>query len=215
MARDLNNDDLLSLSEAAELLGVHPATLRRWSDKGDVLVIMTPGGHRRFPATEIERLRGASGGLASPASASDHLVQTAIDSAREEISHGPPGQWHSRIDAATRERHRELGLQIMEVLRSYLKAEPEAEAGLLADARQIATRYAGIASTMGLERADVLKAILFFRDHIVESAFAMPELSSLDEVKHHAFLRRVNTFLNDVLLRVTEEFDQQHPGTNN
>lgn len=210
-----NTDHLLSLSEAAELLGVHPATLRRWSDQGDVLVMMTPGGHRRFPTAEIDRLRGVTGGAGSPASASDHLVQSAINSAREEISHGPPGDWHSRFDAATRERHRELGMRIMEVLRGYLKAEPEGEQELLSEARDIATQYAGIASAMGLDRTDVLTAILFFRDHIVESAFSLPELSNLDEARHHAFLRRVNKFLNDVLLRVTDEFDRQHSGTNN
>ena len=36
--------DLLTLSDAAALLGVHPATLRRWADQGDVLVMVTPGG---------------------------------------------------------------------------------------------------------------------------------------------------------------------------
>lgn len=209
------SDQLLSLSEAAELLGVHPTTLRRWSDQGDVLVMMTPGGHRRFPATEIERLRSVTGTAGSSASASDHLVQSAIDAARQDISHGTPGDWHSRVDVATREQQRQLGTRLMEVMRAYLKADPEGEAGLMAEAREIATRYAAIAGSMGLDRTDVLTAILFFRDHIVESAFTLPELSSFDEAGHHAFLRRVNTFLNDVLLRVTDEFDRRQPGTNN
>jgi excisionase family DNA binding protein len=38
----------LSLNEAAQQLGVHPVTLRRWADDGEIPVMVTPGGHRRF-----------------------------------------------------------------------------------------------------------------------------------------------------------------------
>ena len=40
----------VSLRQAAELLGVHPATVRSWADKGELPSRRTPGGHRRFPA---------------------------------------------------------------------------------------------------------------------------------------------------------------------
>ena len=46
----------LSVHEASELLGVVPATLRRWSTAGRVSSFTTPGGHRRFSRTEILRL---------------------------------------------------------------------------------------------------------------------------------------------------------------
>jgi len=48
----------LTLSQAAALLGVHPSTVRRWADHGDLPVKLTPGGHRRFRRAELEaRLR--------------------------------------------------------------------------------------------------------------------------------------------------------------
>ena len=34
----------LSLSDAAEYLGVHPSTVRAWADKGDLPVHRTAGG---------------------------------------------------------------------------------------------------------------------------------------------------------------------------
>src|ERR1700730_18959435 len=46
----------LSLGEARRLLGITPATLRRWADQGQVTTFVTPGGHRRFPRTVIESL---------------------------------------------------------------------------------------------------------------------------------------------------------------
>ncbi|MDP1604418.1 MAG: helix-turn-helix domain-containing protein, partial [Legionella sp.] len=46
-------DEWLSLSDAAEILGVHPSTVRLWSDKGVLPVHKTQGGHRRYKRSEI------------------------------------------------------------------------------------------------------------------------------------------------------------------
>jgi len=43
----------LRISEAAALLGVHPDTLRRWSDEGKVPVSRTPGGERRYNRADL------------------------------------------------------------------------------------------------------------------------------------------------------------------
>jgi excisionase family DNA binding protein len=43
-------------AEAAMRLGVHPTTVIRWADQGLLAVYRTPGGHRRFLATDLERL---------------------------------------------------------------------------------------------------------------------------------------------------------------
>ncbi len=43
----------LTLGEACGLVGVSPATLRRWSDNGDIRTFTTPGGHRRFARSAI------------------------------------------------------------------------------------------------------------------------------------------------------------------
>ena len=47
------NGDLLRLAEAAALLGVHPDTLRRWTDEGKVPCTRTPGGQRRYTREAI------------------------------------------------------------------------------------------------------------------------------------------------------------------
>ena len=52
---------LLTISQAAAQLGVHPDTLRAWADKGLVPVIRTPTGYRRFDPSEIERVREEMG----------------------------------------------------------------------------------------------------------------------------------------------------------
>lgn len=47
--------DTLTISQAAELLGVHQNTLRGWADKGLVPVVKLPSGYRRFRPSDIER----------------------------------------------------------------------------------------------------------------------------------------------------------------
>ncbi|HUG28889.1 MAG TPA: helix-turn-helix domain-containing protein, partial [Candidatus Limnocylindria bacterium] len=57
MARSASLDpDWIGLSAASRVLGVSPATLRRWSDAGRLRVFTTPGGHRRFSRSALERL---------------------------------------------------------------------------------------------------------------------------------------------------------------
>ncbi len=52
---------LLTISQAAAQLGIHPDTLRAWADKGLVPVVRTPTGYRRFDPEEIDRLRSEMG----------------------------------------------------------------------------------------------------------------------------------------------------------
>lgn len=46
---------LLSTTRAAELLGVHPSSVKRWCDAGSLSAAKTGGGHRRIPLSEVLR----------------------------------------------------------------------------------------------------------------------------------------------------------------
>ncbi len=45
--------NLITIREAAELLGVSTKTLRRWEQEGKIHATRTVGGHRRFNMTEL------------------------------------------------------------------------------------------------------------------------------------------------------------------
>lgn len=45
--------NMLSSTEAAALLGVHVASIKRWADQGRLRCVRTPGGHRRFVRAEV------------------------------------------------------------------------------------------------------------------------------------------------------------------
>ena len=58
MAQTTKPSALLSSRQAASILGVHTASVKRWSDQGVLRCVRTPGGHRRFHRQDIEALRG-------------------------------------------------------------------------------------------------------------------------------------------------------------
>ncbi|WP_028472992.1 MerR family transcriptional regulator [Nocardioides alkalitolerans] len=54
---DSQADELLSIGDTARQLGVSVATIRRWESDGKISGSRTAGGQRRFPRSEISRLR--------------------------------------------------------------------------------------------------------------------------------------------------------------
>ena len=52
---------LLTVSTAAERLGVSYSTLKQWIYKGTIRTVRTGGGHHRVNESEVERLLGVQG----------------------------------------------------------------------------------------------------------------------------------------------------------
>lgn len=48
--------ELITPDEAAEMLGVEPRTIARWSDTGELWRTFTRGGHRRYDRAEVAQL---------------------------------------------------------------------------------------------------------------------------------------------------------------
>jgi excisionase family DNA binding protein len=50
----------LTLGQAAKYLGVAQSTMRKWSDVGRVSAFYTPGGHRRYRRSDLDRFLDSS-----------------------------------------------------------------------------------------------------------------------------------------------------------
>lgn len=198
---------LLALKEAAERLDVHPATLRRWADKGEIEVVLTPGGHRRFPVSEIARLRSRSSAAMGEASGGVHysydssLADATLEHTRQGINEQSGASWREGLDDEDIQEKRALGRRLVELVTKYLHND---DASIVVEARAIGRLYGKSARESGLGLTDALKATFFFRQHIMESVVFSGETGGVRQDIDRETLRRLDHFLNAVELSIAE-----------
>lgn len=75
----------MNVGQAATYLGVSAASLRNWSNRGLVPVYRTPGGQRRYDATDLDDFMHS---MREPVASGGESVEddTEVDSQREAVS---------------------------------------------------------------------------------------------------------------------------------
>lgn len=163
--RTSTDPDWLTLAEASRLLGVSTATLRRWSDAGRVRVFTTPGGHRRFSRSALERLLPAERSR-RPSIADGGLTPARLSRTyrRERRSGTPQLPWVLELTDEQRVLFRERGHVLAAALVQYLDAtRPESAAHHLRTAEVSAAEYGSVAAGLGLSLNQTVEGFLRFR----------------------------------------------------
>jgi excisionase family DNA binding protein len=197
-------DDWLALREAADLLGVHPRTVRIWSDKGLLPVYRTKGGHRRYKHSEVELWARAA--RDQPAVDPERLVQAAVRNIRLQISEGrlEAETWYQRLDAAARAQYRASAHTLFQGLGRYLAAGGEDGTP---EAHSIGYEYASRARRFGLNSVDAARAFLFFRDALLGSVIQVYQEANVPSGRAWGdMLHRVNAFTDLILLHLLETY---------
>ncbi len=201
-----NDIELLALGKAAELLGVHTMTLRRWSDSGQFPSYRTAGGHRRFAISDIESFLEKRKNIA-PDSDVDSWADTALDHTRSQVALQEEQRWLQAVDSHDlRSKYRQMGHELMGLLLQYIAAE-ETDGTFTEEAHRIGLQYGKYGLQAGLSLRSILEATLFFRDILVESALEVPAKAYVEPDANLLILRRVNHILNTVQLAVTEYYE--------
>jgi excisionase family DNA binding protein len=157
--------DWVSLAEASRLLGVSPATVRRWSDAGRLRVFTTPGGHRRFSRSSLERLlpadRARRPSLESAGMTPARMTRTYRRAGREVGRELP---WVLALTDEQRLLFRERGHLLAAGLLASLDApSPESAEHHLKDASVSAAEYGRVAAGSGLSLSQTVEGFLRFR----------------------------------------------------
>ncbi|MGZ8513486.1 MAG: MerR family transcriptional regulator [Candidatus Limnocylindrales bacterium] len=155
----------VGLSEASRLLGVSPATLRRWSDAGRLRVFTTPGGHRRFSRAALQSLlpadRSRRPSLSGAGLTPTRIARTYRRAGRDAALAMP---WVVALDDEQRMLFRERGQVLAASLLQHLDAAtPEATAHHLKEASVTAAGYGRLASSLGLSLSQTVEGFLRFR----------------------------------------------------
>jgi excisionase family DNA binding protein len=200
-------DEWLSLKQAAKRLGVHPGTLRRWADDGEIPVMLTPGGHRRFAEADIQNFAEQRRRLRVVSGLEQIWADHALKTARTEITTHHEQPWLSVFDEQDRENKRLLGRRLMGLILQYISLD-EGGDDLVEEARAIGRVHAEKALQLGQPLADAMQAMLFFRDTMVEVAMQLPEVAHVRPETNQRLMRRINVILNAVQLAAADTFDQ-------
>lgn len=194
------DNDWLNLSETAELLGVHPATVRAWADRGELPTQRTPGGHRRFRRADVEA-RTAVPDRTQLAGA-NILIQNMMGKARLELAGGEAElqPWHQGLDEAAKQAHRDIGRHLLHLVIDYI-AHARTEAAVLTEAQHIGRDYERIGRANGLSLTDTTRAYLFFREFLAQAIYDMIIASGGQGPTDWAQIRQqVVCLTNEVLL---------------
>jgi excisionase family DNA binding protein len=198
----------LSLGEASRLLGITPATLRRWADHGDIAAFVTPGGHRRFPRSAIESL--------VPRPRSRRPVLTGLTASASRVTRAylrtqRPDRpaTDSRIAALTEAERADLkdrGRKLLLLLLDQLNDEPRRSSLKLAEAEHQAAQYGRRAAALGASLSATLEAFVRFRGAYIAELAGIARRRRLDTREATALLVEGEGAVDHLLVALTSGY---------
>ena len=201
----MTNDEWLSLAGAADMLGVHPSTVRLWSDKGILPVHKTQGGHRRYKRGEILLWAESNSKSREEALEPEGMMQEIVKNVRMQISEGrlQEESWYQKLDEDARTQYRMSARSLFQGLMTYVATNGrEAES----EAYAIGYEYASRARRYNLSYVDAAKAFLFFRDTLVESVIKVYTEANIPARRATEMYTRMHTFTDDILISLLETY---------
>jgi len=198
-------DEWLSLSVAAKLLGVHPSTVRLWSDKGAIPVHKTQGGHRRYKRGEILLWAETNSKSKEEAIEPEGMLNEVVKNVRMQISEGrlEAESWYQKLDEEARKQYRMSSRSLFQGLTNYIVTNGEAAA---TEAYAIGYEYASRARRYQLSYVDAAKAFLFFRDPLIESVSTVYSEAHVSSKRATEMYTKMHRFTDDILISLLETY---------
>ena len=198
------DNEWLSLSEVAKMLGVHPSTVRNWANQGQIPVHRTKGGHRRFKRSEVVLWQQSQ--RTNDPDEAQLVVQNALKLTRFHITEGhlQAEGWYQKLDEEARNKYRLSGRNLMSGLLAYLSTSgSEAEA----EARSLGYEYATRGRRHGLSVLDATQAFLFFRTTLLDAMLSVYEAAAVSSSQAWSdMFRKVNDFTDRILVTLLETY---------
>lgn len=196
---------LLGITKAAEILGVHPLTVRNWAEKGYLPFLRTPGGHRRFRRDDLEEfLRQMGQEAREPAlvTVARQAVQQAI-ATRQTKAINPI--WQADIPVRQRDAMRSIGRNLLGLVIQYVGGN--ADEAVLERGRKIAQTYGKFARQKNMTVSEMVATFNFFRNTIIEVTFESSVNTGEIDSSNPQLYQRLNHFMNEILLATIEAIE--------
>ncbi len=198
----------LTTTEAADHLGVHPSTLRRWADEGMITAMITPGGHRRFALSDLKAFLEQGQQPKSLPAYESVWAEHALSHTRAQISKQRSEGWMEAFDSDDRTRTRQLGRRLLGLILRFVSM-PEGGEPVLREVREVGHSYGAAALSAGLPLQKALEIAMLFRDGLIETTLELPEKAPVKPKTNLRLLRRLNPVMNELQLAIVDAYDQE------
>ena len=200
-------DEWLSLSNAAKLLGVHPSTVRLWSDKGVLPVHRTQGGHRRYRRSEVQFWADSNKRSSVSVVEPESMMQEVVRNIRMQISEGrlEAESWYQKLDEDARLQYRMSARSLFQGLSTYVATNGEEAAS---EAYAIGYEYASRARRYKLSYVDAAKAFLFFRDTLIESVIKVYSDAHAPSNQAAEMYTKMHRFTDEILISLLQTYQK-------
>jgi excisionase family DNA binding protein len=195
-------EEWLTVHEACALIGVSPATLRRWSAAGDVQAFTTPGGHRRFARSTILGLlptaRRQRPTLERLGETPEHMTRVY----RRHVAQACHGAtWLVGLSEDELEPLREYGRLIAGALLVFIDAATaEERRSAMVKAASAATEYGRIAARGSAGIREAVEAFLRFRMLFLSELAQVARRRGLDTIEATNLLVTATQAIDELLV---------------
>ncbi len=202
------SDAWLRLSEAADYIGVHFTTLRRWADDGDVACIRTPGGRRRFKKKDLDAFLSSRRQTQHATSDRPDLMahqSTLVKQMRHKGIRSEP--WHADLGEKQRAMMAAIGRKLTALLIMYVGSNQD-DQKILEEGKSLASEYSEMFIQAGLSLHDIGHAFILVRRSITDVLYETGMLTGPHNEESWTNYKRVNYFLDTMLLSILTFFSQ-------
>jgi hypothetical protein len=162
----------------------------------------TSGGHRRYRRDEVLLwAKTAREVRVEP----ENILHTAMKNVRVQIGEAnlESEDWYQKLDENARRQYRESAHSLSQGLMTYLSSEN----GDDFEAHAIGYEYASRARRYGLSEVDATRALLFFRNALIESVMKVyREANILSGKAWEDMLHKMHTFTDQILVSLLETY---------
>ena len=168
----MEQEPLLSISEASQLLGVSEGALRQWTDERKIKAFITPGGHRRYARTELKKFIKSQSRVLGVRDLVSELEETTRQHREIAKASLKSNAWYNKLNEETQAHLADLGRQMLHLIIKYI-TEPSHREENLKLIREVGREHGKTLAKFKLPLTDSVESFLLHRDPIINATTQM------------------------------------------
>ncbi len=199
--------DLISISEASQILGVNEATLRQWTDEGKLAAFVTPGGHRRYSRSDLKKftkpchktigIKDLVTGIEDTTNRHRELARSFLDNSTQTAI--PCGEHRVKLAG--------LGRRLLALTAKYV-SEPARREETLTEAQGVGSGFGRLLAEIGLPLTSAVSAFLMHREPIVQAASHLMAKREAQGSRIMEAIPLTNHFIDETLISMIAAYQQ-------